>query len=106
MLADAEPRQHGHRRRERVRADRRPVSGGWNGCPGRPRKRFIGLPPGVDSVQQRPVTPERRFGNLDQAVVVRVVDELELAARLGGVLVVALGVQCEVRGARLVGATP
>ena len=52
------------------------VSGGWNGCPGRPRRSFIGLPPGVDSVQQRPVTRERRFGNLDQAIGVVPVYEL------------------------------
>jgi hypothetical protein len=49
------------------------VSGGWKGCLGKPRRR-LGLPPGVDSVQKRPVTPERCLGDLDQTIRVCVVD--------------------------------
>ena len=64
---------------------------------------FMGLPPGVDSVQQGPVALQRRFRNLDEPVGVGVRGILfERAARFRCVVVVTLRVECEVGRARLV----
>jgi hypothetical protein len=50
------------------------VSGGLERVPRKAPQEIHGLPPGVDSVQKRPVTPERCFGDLDQTIRVCVVD--------------------------------